>query len=202
MKTHKNTWLNLLRKYGIMSLQNERQYKNEGNNPLKGDQHTISTTKQNDSVALYDWETSKIMCKAAEVGKIVVNKCLDRGLSINTQKLQKLLVLMQIDCIRRSGKPLFKEDIRIWNCGVAIKEVDDEFTLYAEKFTEHMCEFILLLTAEEKAVDSVISEYGDLDAYDLNKLADVQKVISLGVPSINTGVPHVTYQMLLGEYFK
>ena len=67
----------------------------------------------------------RIMCKAAEVGKIVVNKCIDLNLPIDVQKLQKLLVLMQVECIKLSSEPLFREDIVIWNCGVAIKEVDE-----------------------------------------------------------------------------
>ena len=31
------------------------------------------------------------LSKASEIGKIIVNKCLDRGIEINTQKLHKLL---------------------------------------------------------------------------------------------------------------
>ena len=85
---------------------------------------------------------SHIMCKAAEVGKIVINKCIDRKLFINTQKLQKLLVLMQVECIKRSNKVLFKEDIVVWNCGVAIKEVDIEFASEAIGFSSKQQEYI------------------------------------------------------------
>lgn len=142
-----------------------------------------------------------IMCKVAEVGKIVVNKCIDRNLFINTQKLQKLLVLMQIDCIRRSQKPLFKEDIRIWECGVAIKEVDVEFSSYGEKFDNvRLEEFISLLDAEEDSVDYILDKYGHLDAFELNLLEDNQKVIQLGVIADNTSVPHVSYQILVGVF--
>lgn len=141
-----------------------------------------------------------IMCKAAEVGKIVVNKCLDAGIFINTQKLQKLLALMQIDCIKRSHKPLFKEDIRIWKCGIAIKEVDEEFRNYGEEFNCKQEEFITLLAAEEKSVDYIIAEYGQKDAFELNELPDNQKIISLGVKSANASVPHVSYQILVGAF--
>ena len=37
--------------------------------------------------------SDKLMCKASEIGKIIINKCLNKGVFINTQKLQKLLVL-------------------------------------------------------------------------------------------------------------
>lgn len=50
-----------------------------------------------------------VMCKAAEVGKIVINKCLDAGFFIETQKLQKLLVLMQVECIKELGNLYLKK---------------------------------------------------------------------------------------------
>ena len=143
---------------------------------------------------------SHIMCKAAEVGKIVINKCLDKNIFINTQKLQKLLVLMQVECIRTSGKPLFKEDIREWNCGVAIKEVDEEFSNYGQGITCKQEEFITLLDAEEKSVNYVIDNYGEKDAFELNKLPDNQKVIQLGVKIEGAIVPHVSYQILIGAF--
>ena len=138
------------------------------------------------------------MCKAAEVGKIVVNKCLDAGIFINTQKLQKLLSLMQIECIEKSHKPLFKEDIRMWRCGIAIKEVDEEFRNYGEKFDCKQEEFITLLEAEEKSVDYIISKYGQKDAYELNSLPHNQKIINLAVKTDNANVPFVSYQILMG----
>lgn len=142
------------------------------------------------------------MCKAAEVGKIVVNKCLAATppIPINTQKLQKLLVLMQVDCIRRSSKPLFKEDIRIWGCGVAIKEVDDEFYSYAEGFKHPLEEFITLLEAEEASANYILEQYGSMDTFDLNELPDIQRVMDLGVKQENTSVPHVSYQILMGAF--
>ena len=142
----------------------------------------------------------KIMCKAGEVAKIVVNKCIDRDFAVNTQKLQKLLVLMQVDCIRRSGKPLFKEDIRIWDCGVAIKEVDDEFSDYAEGFSEKQEEFITLLEAEAASVDYILNSYGKLDAFELSQQPDNKKVEALGVVSENTKTPHISYQILMGAF--
>ena len=151
---------------------------------------------------ILETKRSHIMCKAAEVGKIVINKCLDAEIKINTQKLQKLLVLMQVDCIRRSGKPLFKEDIRKWDCGVAIKEVDEEFSNYGQGFYCKFEEFITLLDAEEKSVNYVIEQYGSKDAFELNLLPDNQKVLQLGVKTDGGTVPHVSYQILIGAFWE
>ncbi len=142
----------------------------------------------------------KIMCKAVEVGKIVVNKCLDLNLEINTQKLQKLLSLMQAECIRRSKKQLFKEDIVVWDCGVAIKEVDSSFKIYGQAFTEKLIENIALLEKENECVNFILNKYGRESALDLNKLEDNQKIISLGVKSEVSATPHISYQILLGVF--
>ena len=143
-----------------------------------------------------------IMCKAAEVGKIVINKCIDNGLFIDPQKLQKLLVLMQVECIKRSRKPLFKEDICIWSCGVAIKEVDEEFRGIGGKFVEKQIEYINLLEQEEKSVNYIIEQYGTKDAIELNMMPVVQKVISLAVQPLDSNTPHVSYQILMGAFLE
>lgn len=118
-----------------------------------------------------------LMCKASEVGKIVVNKCLDRSIFINTLKLEKLLILMQIECIKRSKKPLFTEEIVIWKCGVVIKEVDSDFRSYAISFYERQEEYICLLVAEEESVEYVLREYGHMDSFELNKLNVIKELI-------------------------
>lgn len=141
-----------------------------------------------------------IMCKASEVGKIVVNKCLKRHFDINTQKLQKLLVLIQVECIRQSGYPLFSEDIRVWDCGVAIKEVDEDFRVYSTKFSDFIDENITLLEEEDKYIDTILNKYGQLSASDLNKLDINQKVISLGQIKDKDKVPHITTERLTEEF--
>lgn len=143
-----------------------------------------------------------IMCKAAEVGKIVINKCVDAGLFIDAQKLQKLLVLMQVDCIKECGKPLFKEDIRIWDCGVAIKEVDEEFRGIGGAFTVKQTEYINLLEQEEKSVNKILEQFGTMDAIELNLLPSNQKIISLAVKSTDSSSPHVSYQILMGAFLE
>ncbi|MBQ2390862.1 MAG: DUF4065 domain-containing protein [Clostridia bacterium] len=147
-------------------------------------------------------EKAKVMCKAAEVGKIVINKCIDLDLFIDAQKLQKLLVLMQVDCIRESSKPLFKEDVRIWDCGVAIKEVDEEFRGFGGPFASKQEEYIILLEQEEKSVNKILEQYGSLDAIELNLLSVNQKIISLAVKTTDSSTPHVSYQILMGAFLE
>lgn len=43
--------------------------------------------------------------------KIVANKCLDRNIPLNTRKLEKFLILIQVENIKKYGKALFHENI-------------------------------------------------------------------------------------------
>jgi len=119
-----------------------------------------------------------VMCLAGEIGKIVVNKCLERNIFINTQKLQKLLVLMQIEHMQRVKTALFPQDILVWDCGVVIEEVDQGFIQYAIEFKEKQIEYITLLEEQEKTVEHVLNIYGDMDAFDINELSAIQSLVS------------------------
>lgn len=142
----------------------------------------------------------RIMKKVYEVGKIVVNKCLDKGYFINTQKLQKLMVLMQLACVKKTGKCLFKEDIVIWTCGVAIKEVDAAFRQYSTGFTTKMEPFILLLDKENESVDEIIELYGAYSTPELKTLEEMRELCSLGVKAEEQQVEHITAQKLMEKY--
>ena len=146
------------------------------------------------------WDGGCFMCKASEVGKIVVNKCLDKQLFINTQKLQKLLVLMQVECIIKSGFPLFLEDIREWDCGVAIKEVDEDFRPQGRVFKEKLSINIVLLNTEEEYIDNIIDKYGSLSAEEINELSIVQEVLSLGEKKDGEQVNHITAEKLKNKF--
>lgn len=147
-------------------------------------------------------EECGVMCRASEVGKIVVNKCLKSGIPINTQKLQKLLVLIQVESIKQSDFPLFSEDIRKWDCGVAIKEVDEDFRASGIKFTDELIEHVELLSSEEEYIDIILEKYGHLSAEELNALDINQKILS-NMVEVKEGdkVPHISADKLI-ELFK
>lgn len=108
------------------------------------------------------------MCKACELGKYVINKCLEKQQSINTAKLQKLLVMMQCKHLAKYGQPLFPENIVTWKCGVAIQEVNNDFKKYALGCKEKQEVFIAILNSEETIINQVIEEYGDKTAVAIN----------------------------------
>ena len=123
-----------------------------------------------------------ILCKASEVGKIVVNKCLARGIFLNTVKLEKLLVLMQLECLERSKKPLFTEDIVVFKgVGVVIPQVDRDFLVNAVEFTEEQTSYIVLLDKEKESIEYVLERYGHMDSFELESLYAIKKLDDLSI---------------------
>jgi len=130
-------------------------------------------------------EDKGYLCFVGELGKIVINKCLERNIFINTQKLEKLLVLMQISHMQRIKKALFPQDILVHDsCGVVIKEIDWEFMQYAIECNEKQTEYMALLEEQEKTIEYVLKEYGNIDAWDINGLPVIQELISNSI-SVN-----------------
>lgn len=139
-----------------------------------------------------------VMCMAGEIGKIVVNKCLERNIFINTQKLQKLLVLMQIEHMQRVKTALFPQDILVWDCGVVIEEVNQGFVQYAIEFKEKQIEYISLLQEQEETVEHVLNIYGDMDVFDINELSAIQSLVSKSL--LINGRRVITSNIMLGFY--
>ena len=109
-----------------------------------------------------------ILCSASEKAKWIINGCLKAGFDINTFKLEKLLIIAYGEYLIKTGKKLFNEKIVVWETGLNIREVNRDFIKYAMGFYAPFCEYYLKLDAEEKLIDSIIFEYGNMDAFKLN----------------------------------
>ena len=140
-----------------------------------------------------------VLCSASEKGKIVVNECLKRGLTIDTLKLEKLLILMHIKMLTEYRKPLFKEEVILFHHGLGIKEVDEDFRFILRPgFNEEIVEYICLLDAEEKVMNEVIRDYGKYDVFDLNEVWQLKKLQRLFPDKNGQGIP---YQIIMGEFY-
>ena len=114
-------------------------------------------------------KTAKIMCRASELAKHTINACLDMGYKIDTPKLQKLLTIMQGEYLAEYGKALFSEPIEVWECGVAIRRVNDDFKSYILGITEYQKCYLALLDNEKYIIHNVLEKFGSLDVFELNQ---------------------------------
>lgn len=103
----------------------------------------------------------RILCGASEKGKHVVNKCLDKGIQINTIKLQQLLILMQGTCLAKYDDVLFEENILLTDNGLRIDEVNKDFIASAAGFKEKLYGYHSLLDYQNAIIDDIIKLYGD-----------------------------------------
>ena len=111
----------------------------------------------------------RIMCDASEKGVYVVNRCLEKGLKINTIKLEQLLIIINGTMLSLTETPFFSQNVTAHKHALLIKEVDEDFISSAIRFKEKKEEYIVLLDSEQKIIDSVIDKYGALDFFELRR---------------------------------
>ena len=117
-----------------------------------------------------------ILCQASEKGKIIINKCINKDLFINTLKMEKLLILVHGNMLAQYNKPFFNENVVTYGRGLIIEEVDRDFLEGAVFFNKRYTEYVTLLDKEEEMVDRIIKLYGSLRVYDLNQLSFLKKI--------------------------
>ena len=109
------------------------------------------------------------MSKVIELGKIIVNLCLDKvaeGSSeheVNTTKLQKLLFLAQHEYVQKYRDILFLDSIVRSDCGPAITQIRNEFSdKYDPGFNEKFTDVDPSLLDEKKVMETlnkIVSEH-------------------------------------------
>ena len=67
------------------------------------------------------------------------------------------------------GKALFPEPIEVWECGVAIRRVNDDFKSYILGITEYQKCYLALLDNEKYIIHNVLEKFGSLDVFELNQ---------------------------------
>lgn len=112
----------------------------------------------------------KILCEASEKGIIVANECLNRGIEINTIKLQQLLILMHGRMLSLYNKPFFSQEVVARPQALMIDKVNKDLMVYAMEFKELIEEYYILLEKEEAVMMEVIDAYGNLNFFDLKEL--------------------------------
>lgn len=111
------------------------------------------------------------MCFVVEFGKYLVNECFDRGYTINTSKLQKLLYWAQKIRLSDTNDTLFKEKILAWECGPGIREIHNEMGEGILGFVDKY-PIVLSPTKEDtSALQAALAVYGHRSSAELIELS-------------------------------
>ena len=141
---------------------------------------------------------NRILHVDSEIGKIIVNKCLSRGYEINTQKLQKLMVLMHARLLTEHNKPFLRSKIiASKTAGVMIPQVDSDFIMYGLEFPEKFEEYVLLTESQETAVNNILARYG---AFDVFEIFENTKLKSLNDYCLKQGLKYIPNDLIKKAY--
>lgn len=114
------------------------------------------------------------------LAKYIINKLIDKGLSISHLKLQKLIYFINAWHLAYFDRPLIKDDFQAWVHGPVSKKVWNHFKREAvlnDKLTqqEYTDCFECGMTADQRdLIDDVIEEYSGDSAYRLEKITHAE----------------------------
>lgn len=139
-----------------------------------------------------------ILCLASEKAKIVVNKCLDKGIDINTFKLEELLIFIHTATLVKLNRPFFNQNVIATEQGLIIKEIEEDFKPYVIKFKDKFTEYISLLDDEEEIVNDVIERYRNLKTIGIDIKDKFELLNKMYYQNSDSNI--VTNEMIQGEF--
>ena len=119
------------------------------------------------------------LCIASEKGKYIIDKYIDQNIYINPIILQRLLIIVHGNMLKKYNKPFFSQKVIARKYGLSINEVDDDFIIYSDGFKDKLIKLIPLLDIEKKIIDDVFNKYKKLSSMELNDLKELKTLYEL-----------------------
>jgi len=98
---------------------------------------------------------------AKEIANYIINKCYEENKPVSNLQLQKLLYFMWTDYYRRTGKPLFTDNICAWQLGPVVPGVYYEYCAYGGRPINIKCE-TQVMKPDADIMDEIIDQYIDI----------------------------------------
>lgn len=108
---------------------------------------------------------------AVIIGEVIVNKCLNKKLIINTSKLMKLMYFMQKLHLQKYGDIMYSEEIIATINGPCIQEINNFFLLGRMGFDEKIEQKIVLLDSHDDVANTILETYGKFNPSELMNLS-------------------------------
>jgi len=107
------------------------------------------------------------LCEVSEKTKIVINKCLEKGYTIDIIKIQQLLTLIQGTMLAKYNTLFFQQGIIMVSDGPIIKEIMQDVLTREINLSKNDSDYILS-AEEESVVDNIIKKFGIYDCNTIN----------------------------------
>lgn len=104
-------------------------------------------------------ENQESLCKASEIAKIVINKCLEKGYTMDIIKLQQLLTLIQGDMLAKYNITFFPQDIYFLETPT-IKEILNDISEKKINLEKNKKSNYVLSIEENYVIDEIIKRFG------------------------------------------
>ena len=101
------------------------------------------------------------------ISEVIINKCIDRKISLNTSKLIKLLYLMNLEHIKRYNSELLDSKISFTENGPMIEDVYNHFKFGSLGFDSKVEQNIQLKDTHETVANKILDIYGNYKPHEL-----------------------------------
>lgn len=109
---------------------------------------------------------------AIVIAPMIVNECLDNGLTINTSKLMKLLYFMQKLHLKKYKEPMFSDRIIATPSGPIIEGLNDVFVIGRLEFKHKFDSEIVFMESHEEVFYTILENFGHISPSELLKLSE------------------------------
>ncbi len=115
------------------------------------------------------------MTDALTLAKYIVTKCVNDDCPISNLQLQKILYFIQVDSLKRTGNPVFLDNLEAWRFGPVVPDVYYFFCGYGALSilsTYDVNAFIISdASISKENIDRIIEEKRSMKVWDLVKEA-------------------------------
>lgn len=124
----------------------------------------------------------KKMCKIVHVAEQIINRSIDKNISIDYFKVQKLAYLCQAYHLQKHGVALAPEKVYRWTCGAAFKEIYTYFNntglIVKNEIIDRIPNAKELLFFEQESVDYIVDKFACLDFEQIVKIVNTDILFS------------------------
>lgn len=108
------------------------------------------------------------MLDALTLAKYIVTKCTEEACPISNLQLQKILYYIQVEFLKRFGKPAFQDEIEAWMFGPVIRSVYNRYCGFGSmKIQDYSAVDLPCTEEEQELINQIVEQNRSLKPWDL-----------------------------------
>ena len=107
----------------------------------------------------------------------MVNLCIEKGIKLNANKLENLMILFKCEMLANNNRHAFTENVEYRGGRLTLKSIQQDYQGRVEDFNEKLWELIHLYALEKHVMEGVIDRFGGLSSHQLESLKPMQQML-------------------------